>query len=79
MRSFYALVAAQHHLELDVDRAAELEVQWWRVHRFLQRESEDGSLEPLTEAQTALYAHVYDASPDDVRPAAALRAEAMEV
>lgn len=79
MRSFYALVAAQHHLDLDVDRAAELEVEWWRVHRFLQRESEDGSLEPLTEALTALYAHVYDASPDAVRPAAALRAEAMEV
>ena len=79
MRSFYALVAAQHHLDLDVDHAAELEVEWWRVHRHLQRESEDGSLEPLTEALTALYAHVYDASPDDLRPAAALRAEAMEV
>jgi hypothetical protein len=79
MRRFYALVASQHHLRLDVDRAAELEVEWWRVHRFLQRESTDGSTEPLTAALTALYAHVYDAAPDDVRPAAALRAQAMVV
>jgi hypothetical protein len=76
MRRFYDLVATQHGLLLDVDRAAELEVEWWRVHRYLQHESTGGSIEPLTEALTALYAHVYDAAADDVRPAAALRAEA---
>lgn len=74
MRRFYDLVATEHGLLLDVDRAAELEVEWWRVHRGLQREPSDGSTQPLTEALTALYAHVYDAAPDDVRPAAALRA-----
>jgi hypothetical protein len=79
MRSFYAVVAAQHRLRIDVYRAAELEVEWWRVHRYLQRESDDGSVEPLTEALTALYAYLYDAPGDLVRPAAALRAEAMQV
>lgn len=56
MRRFYALVASQHHLRLDPDRAAELEVGWWRIHRHLQRESDDGAIEPLVEAVTALYA-----------------------
>jgi hypothetical protein len=79
MRRFYALVAAEHGLDLDVDRAAELEVDWWRIHRYLQRESSDGGTEPLTEALTALYAHVYAVDTAAVRPAAALRAEAMVV
>jgi hypothetical protein len=79
MRRFYALVAEQHHLRLDAEKAAELEVEWWRIHRYLQRESDDGTLEPLIEAVTALYAYVYDTPADDVRPAAKLRAEAMEV
>jgi hypothetical protein len=79
MRRFYDLVATEHGLLLDVDRAAELEVEWWRVHRYLQRESVDGSVEPLTDALTTLYAHVYGAPAEAMRPAAALRAEAMVV
>jgi len=79
MRRFYALVASQHGIELDVDRAAELEVQWWRVHRYLQRESPDGSVQPLTDALAALYAHVYGVGSEQVREAAELRAQAMVV
>lgn len=79
MRRFYDLVANEHRLLLDVDRAAELEVEWWRVHRYLQRESTDGSTAPLVDALAALYAHVYDLPEQAVRPAAQLRAQAMVV
>lgn len=79
MRRFYALVAEQHHLRIDPYRAAELEVEWWRIHRYLQRETVDGSIDPLVEAVTALYAYVYDSRADDVREAARLRSEAMVV
>ncbi len=37
MRRFYALVAASGHPSLDPVRSAELEVEWWRVHRLHQR------------------------------------------
>jgi hypothetical protein len=79
MRRFYDLVARVHGLPLDPARAARLEVEWWRQHRELQHRSdgEPPDLGPLIEALTALYAYVYTAPPDDVRPAAALRADAM--
>ena len=38
MRRFYALVAADHGLDLDPVRAAELEVEWWRLHREHQHD-----------------------------------------
>ena len=79
MRRFYALVAEQHQLRIDPYKASELEVEWWRIHRYLQRETVDGSIEPLVEAVTALYAYVYDTPADDVREAATLRSEAMVV
>ncbi len=79
MRRFYALVADQHRLRIDPYRAAELEVEWWRIHRYLQRETVDGSIEPLVDAVTALYAYVYDVPEDKVREAARLRSEAMVV
>src|SRR6478672_12940796 len=39
MRRFYALVA-QGHPRLDPARAAELEVQWWGVHRLHQHSAD---------------------------------------
>jgi hypothetical protein len=77
MRRFYALVARTHDETFDVDRASELEVEWWRVHRHGQRDDPSQPPEVLVDALTALYAHVYRQSPDLVRPAAAARAEAM--
>jgi hypothetical protein len=79
MRRFYALVAADGHPGLDPGRAAELEVEWWRVHREHQHRTETGrpAEDELTQALTALYAYVYDLEPAVLRPAAELRVRAM--
>ncbi len=79
MRRFYRLVARQHRERFDVDRAAELEVHWWRLHRDLQHRDDGSSSsgEDLIRALQALYAHVYDVPVGDVRAAAAERAAAM--
>jgi hypothetical protein len=74
MRRFYSLL---HEPGLNPFRAAELEVEWWRVHREHQRE--EGSGDALVRALQDLYAYSYSVKPDDVRLAASLRAEAMDV
>jgi hypothetical protein len=79
MRHFYELVARTSQESFDIDEAARLEINWWRIHRHLQRESSDGSIEPLTDALAELYAHVYTVPVERVRPAAAHRAEAMRI
>jgi hypothetical protein len=76
MRSFYTLVAHRHGESFDVEEAARLEVEWWRIHRELQREHSGG--EPaLVEALAALYSHVYGVHVDTVIQAARERALAM--
>jgi hypothetical protein len=77
MQRFYALVADRQAEAFDAARAAALEVEWWRVHRYLQREAPAGDDGPLVDALAALYAHVYAVSPADVRVAAQQRALAM--
>ena len=77
MSRFYRLLRASGETGFDPARAAVLEVEWWRVHREHQRE--DGSGAALVVALRDLYAYGYSADPDSVRPAAALRAEAMDV
>jgi hypothetical protein len=79
MRRFYALVAAATGETFDVDTAARLEVEWWRVHRHLQREAPEDDPVALVDALAALYAHVYGVAPEEVRPAAAGRAVAMHI
>jgi hypothetical protein len=78
MRRFYALVAGRHHERFDVAEAARLEVEWWRIHRYWQRDEPggDGDRE-LAEALAALYAHVYSVPPADVLAAGRERALAM--
>src|SRR2546430_1181037 len=78
MRRFYALVARTSNETFDVDEAARLEVEWWRVHRLLQHAAD---LDPaaLTDAFMALYAHVYSVPAGSVREAAAHRAEATRI
>ncbi|WP_375497486.1 hypothetical protein [uncultured Jatrophihabitans sp.] len=76
MRGFYALVVRDGGLTLDPERAARLEVEWWRVHRARQRENaltEDDLLDSLV----ALYAYVYGSDEIAVRPAAEHRTRAM--
>ena len=75
MRRFYALVAARHGEDFDVQRAAWLDVEWWRAHREERRDA--GGERAIADALVALYAHVYAVAPGDVRVAAQQRALAM--
>jgi hypothetical protein len=78
MRQFFALVARHHGEAFDPVRAAELEVEWWRVHREHQL---DGSVEDrraLVDALAKLYGYTYSVPEDDVRVAAEQRALAMD-
>jgi hypothetical protein len=43
MERFYELVAGAHDLPIDPRRAALLEVDWWREHRFVQRGTPDSA------------------------------------
>jgi hypothetical protein len=61
----------------DAARAAELEVEWWRVHRHHQREG-DVEESALVAALAELYAYVYGVPVDSVRVAAEQRALAMD-
>ncbi len=76
MARFYRLVADRHGESFDVEEAARLEVDWWRIHREHQRDG--GDERPLVNALVALYAHVYGTAPDArLEAAAAERALAM--
>jgi hypothetical protein len=77
MRRFYRLVRDSGWGEFDPTRAAELEVEWWRLHRAHQYGHSDVS--PLVDALDALYSYVYDVPPSTMCEAARLRAEAMEL
>jgi hypothetical protein len=77
MRRFYQLLRKSETASFDPTRASELEVEWWRVHREHQHAGD--SSEGLTVALQDLYAYTYAANPADVRQAAVLRAEAMDV
>jgi hypothetical protein len=78
MRRFYALLRASEGASFDPARAAEVEVDWWRVHREHQHDS-GSTNEPLVRALVDLYAYTYGAERDELRRAAELRAEAMDV
>ena len=82
MERFYRLVAADSGESIDTAEAARREVAWWRAHRAVQRgpgADRDRQRHELVEALTDLYSYVYGDERDDVRPAAALRADAMDV
>jgi hypothetical protein len=77
MARFYSLVRRTHHEPFDPERAAALEVDWWRVHREHQRGDGAVQEQSLIEALAALYAYVYDTKREDVLIAARERALAM--
>ena len=79
MAGFYRLLVASDDLAIDPVRAAELEVEWWRAHREAQDKRAPEPAEELITALRDLYAYCYAAAPEDVRLAARLRAEAMDV
>jgi hypothetical protein len=77
MTRFYQLLRKSGETGFAPRRAAELEVEWWRVHREVQHG--DHVREPLVDALAELYAYTYGVEAADLRQAAALRAEAMDV
>jgi hypothetical protein len=79
MTRFYRLLVASEGETFDPVRAAELEVEWWRAHREAQHDGRPESAEALVLALCDLYAYCYSVEPAEVRQAAALRAEAMQV
>jgi hypothetical protein len=78
MRRFYALLRLAHGEPANPARAAELEVEWWRVHRIHQRE-QDGGIKPLVDALSQLYAYTFGIDEVALRPAAEHRARAMDI
>jgi hypothetical protein len=78
MTRFYEIVRSRYGEAFDPHRAAQLEVEWWRVHREHQhRDPADGE-STLIDALAALYSYVYSVPEQSVRMAAEQRAEAME-
>jgi hypothetical protein len=76
MARFYTLLKRRHGEAFEPARAAELEVEWWRVHREHQHDPELDE-RALVDALVALYAYVYSVPDDAVRVAAEQRALAM--
>ena len=76
MRRFYALVRLTYGEPSNPAKAAELEVEWWRVHREIQHKP-GSTLDELVDALTRLYCYLFGESEDAVRPAAVHRAAAM--
>ncbi|HEY6274988.1 MAG TPA: hypothetical protein VIX86_01530 [Streptosporangiaceae bacterium] len=78
MRRFYALLRLAHGEPVDPARAAQLEVEWWAVHREHQR-GDSGDPQPLVDALSRLYAFVYGIDEMALWPAAEHRARAMDI
>jgi Family of unknown function (DUF5995) len=81
MTRFYRLVRDYGGEPIDPEIAAALEVDWWRVHRSLQRPGAGGgsSVADLEAALARLYAYLYSVGEDAVRLAAQERARAMVI
>ena len=86
MRRFYALVTLAYGDPANPAKAAELEVDWWRVHRDGQHRDGahpvDGRApaeEALVESLTRLYSYLYNEPEAALRPAAVHRARAMDL
>lgn len=80
MRRFYALVRLSYGEPANPAHAAELEVDWWRVHRELQHSAAPrGAGDELVESVTRLYCYLYGEPEAEVRPAAVHRARAMDL
>jgi hypothetical protein len=73
-RRFYAYIKGIYRLDYDVDQAAQLEVNWWSVHRKLFGNPQN---QELVDALTDLYAVAYGVDRARVRDAAYHRAQGM--
>jgi hypothetical protein len=78
MRRFYALVDGDLGHRIDPVRAAELEVEWWRLHREHQHDAGVDERQLVT-ALMDLYGYLYSTSPGSMHDAARFRVEAMDL
>jgi hypothetical protein len=78
MRRFYALVRLTYGEPANPARAAELEIDWWRVHREAQHAQGSGG-DDLVESLTRLYCYLYGESEAELGSAAVHRAQAMDL
>jgi hypothetical protein len=74
MRRFFAYIKKIHGVEIDVEQAARLEVNWWSVHRRLFAQADN---QELVDAVANAFAAAYNVSADKVRQAAYHRAQGM--
>jgi hypothetical protein len=74
MRRFYQFIKNVHREDFDVARAAQLELNWWSVHRKLFGNPQNTE---LVDAVQSLYAEAYGIAPARVRESAALRVQGM--
>jgi hypothetical protein len=80
MERFYALVLRHHSSEhFDPHVAAQVEVEWWRIHREHQHLGGSERANALVDALGSLYAYVYDVTEEAVHRAAQQRALAMDI
>jgi len=74
MRGFYQFIKNVHQEDFDVARTAQLDVNWWIVHRKLFGNAEN---QELVDALTSLYAGTYGIEPAKVQEATRQRALGM--
>jgi len=85
MQRFFTLVSHAYGEPADPAKAAELEVEWWRVHRKSQYRDDPPPIddaepgEELVQSLTRLYCYLYREPEAVVRPAAVHRARAMDL
>ena len=76
MQRFYAYVREPVAGKYDVNKAAQLEVQWWAVHRNRNQYPDHSA---LAAALAATYAEVYQMPAEKMLPAGEARAAAMDL
>jgi hypothetical protein len=76
MRRFYEFVREPVGGQYDPERAAQLEIRWWVVHRQRANQPDRSA---LVDALAASYAEVYQQPAERLRPAAEARALAMDL
>jgi len=74
MRRFFAYIRKIRSVEIDVEQAARLEVNWWSVHRKLFGQADN---EELVDAVAGAFATAYHLPVDKVRQAAYHRVQGM--
>ena len=79
MRRFYALVRLSQGEPASPAKAAELEIDWWRVHRQVQYSAPGVGADDLVESVTRLYCYLFGEPEAEVRPAAVYRVRAMSL